>query len=242
MPVDSVGTLDVQFGGLDFEDNSSMNFNSVLSSNKPNADIMYGAPPGKLDGFAAAAAEKDNLSNKPVAPQAPSPFQNRPAPTNLVETGPPQTGGVPISPNIDSIALQNQKSSNSPQSTYVNSSNVGSAFAPYGKGAPGLPAPGFPPVTQLPAGTVTYNNSTVGNGGSPGAAAATSYNSVAASQSSYHTMGNLPYGGQPVVSEVPPTQLQGQPILASVTQNQNVYPSNTAAPVYHHSANASTAA
>ncbi|CAG7662447.1 unnamed protein product [Allacma fusca] len=250
MPVDSVGTLDVQFGGLEFDDNSSMNFNPVLHGGpggKPSADILYGAPPTKLDSF--SAAEKDPLANKAAPPQAPSPFQNqRPPPQSTLVESVSSAAGVAISPIIDSHALsslQNQnKNNNSPQSSYVNSSNVGSAFVSYGKGAPGFPAPGFAPVTQTPSGTVTYSNSTAGNGSSPpGAVTATPYTSSTA-QSNYHNIGNLAYGSQPVVSAVQSSQIQSQPILPPVSQSPSAYSGNASqsSAAYHHNANSNTPA
>jgi hypothetical protein len=235
MPDDSVTALDVQFGGMEMSSDPSMSFSSVMQGGKiggGDANLIYGGQSTKLDSYvsAAVAADKD-LKTGGQHPSV-SPFQNQ-MNSSQSHGGPmsePGKGNVVsniVSPGLDNLSSSSlsQQQQNQPKTQQVvpgsygaggnvnaGGGNTASAFAPYGKGAPGFPAPGFPPVSQNPA-AATYNNSNVApviGGGPPPSSYGSQLPSQTAQQSGYHHMGNMAYGSQGS-QNIP----QNQPTLAS---------------------------
>jgi len=242
MPDDSVTPLDVQFGHLDVCSDSSVTFNSSMHANA-SGDMLYGNSSTKMDSY-SGVTEKDQ-NNVGVSPSSQNSFQNqRNSQSSLVDSSKGlSSGGLPISPNIDSHSLSLSQQTQSKSQSYgnVNASASGpvSAFASY-KGAPGFPAPGFPPVTQAVQGPGTYNSAPTVVGG------ASTYvpqqNSIP-NQSGGYNIGGLSFGAQPVVSTVN-SQLPPQSGMPSVSQNQaqNSSYGSSAPPqsAYHHNTNSNS--
>lgn len=239
MPDNSVTTLDVQFGGLDFGSDSSVTFNSVVHGNKASGDgLMYGSASSKMDTFSTgpSAGDKDGVQLKSGSSIAdPSPFQNQRT-SNVVNQSASlndtNKASIPSnsSPNLDSHSIsslnqsqpKNQPSGPSSYGAAVNAgSTTGSAFVSYGnKGAPGFPtAPGFPataPPVQVGAGA--YNTNAQGAPGVP--VQPSSYGTPqqtlptqVGQPAGYHTMNSMTaYGAQPpgVPTGVQSNQAQGQ--------------------------------
>lgn len=211
MPDDPVTTtLDVQFGGMDLSSDSALSFSSVMQGGKQSAvenNLIYGSQTGKLDSFVPVTAGDKDI--KPTGHSSSSPFQaqiNSQSQASLPDPGKGASAASNITPGIETLTSLTQNQ-NKPQqagpNTYgaaVNSgTGSGSAFVSYaGKGAPGFPAPGFPPVSQTAAGS--YSSSVPVTGGVP------PYGTqpVPNQQSGYM---NLAYGSQPAANPTSQTAI-----------------------------------